>query len=265
MKPVYLDSVSVLGPGLPDWLSAQAIFDGRAGYSFEPTPAVNCGYLSPNVKRRTTLHMQVALHAAEKALAGAAIDPSDIELVFSSAEGDLGIADEIFRALVLPEKLVSPQKFQNVILNAAIGHLGIILKNRSSATSVSGGEYSFAVGLLQAATSVIIENRPVLYVAYDCVGPTHLDPRKSDSEPFSVGMLLSPTRGDRSIGSLQHALLSEWDDSRLDNPELEQVRCSIGAARSLPLLDAIARNTESAIMFPYCEASGLKVEFHPCQ
>ncbi|HVL02647.1 MAG TPA: beta-ketoacyl synthase chain length factor [Dongiaceae bacterium] len=264
MNPVYVEAVSVLGPGLPDWQAAQSILRGDESYTFGPTPSVSCAYLTPNIKRRTSLHMHVALQAAEKALTQTHFDPSDVELLFASAEGDLHIADEIFVALTQPEKQVSPQKFQNVILNAAVGHLGIILGNKASATSVTGGEYSFAVGLLQAAISVATEDRPVLFIAYDALGPGHLDPRTVNGEPFSVGLLLSPIKTDRSLSSLAIRLEDGEEETSMDEGVLEKVRTSLGAARSLPLLTAIANATTQAIALPYCERSRLNVELQPC-
>lgn len=264
MNPVYIEAVSILGPGFPDWESAQEIFCDRNEYNPEPTSTVNCSYLSANVKRRTTLHMQVALHAAEKALQQVNMNGADVELVFASNEGDLGIADEIFLALTEPEKIVSPQKFQNVILNAAIGHLGIILGNQHSATCVSGGEYSFAVGLLQAATSAVIENHPVLFVCYDALGPSRLDPRHV-SEPCSVAVLLSPSKSDYSLASMVPALSGDLRESVMTTDKLEKTRVSIGAARALPLLAAIARESNETVAMPYCEKSILGVEISICK
>ncbi|MFZ5602165.1 MAG: beta-ketoacyl synthase chain length factor [Pseudomonadota bacterium] len=264
MNPVYIEALSVLGPGLPDWITAQSILRGVESYQFSPTPPVSCGYLTPNIKRRTSLHMQVALQAAEKALKQSDLDPATIELVFASSEGDLNIADEIFAALTHPEKLVSPQKFQNVILNAAIGHLGIILGNKSSATSVSGGEYSFAVGLLQAAVSAAMENRPVLFVSYDALGPDHVDPRDASIEPFSVGVLLSPAQTQASIARMVPRLADGGEESAMDSEALEKVRTSIGAARSLPVLSAIATGKARSVSLPYCEKSCLNLELEPC-
>ena len=264
MNPVFIEALSVLGPGLPDWNTAQSILCGAEHYQHSPTPAISCGYLTPNIKRRTSLHMQIALQAAEKALKQSEFDPASVELVFASAEGDLNIADEIFVALTHPDKLVSPQKFQNVILNAAIGHLGIILGNKSSATSVSGGEYSFAVGLLQAAISVAMENRPVLFVSYDALGPAHVDPRDSGIEPFSVGILLSPAQSGASIARMVVRLEDAGEESTMDSAELERVRVSIGASRSLPVLSAIAAGNSQQVSLPYCEKSCLHLELEPC-
>lgn len=264
MNPVYIEAVSVLGPGLPDWETLQAVLGGRHAYTYERTPPVQCGYLTPNVKRRTTLHMHVAFHVAEKSLQQSGFSPQDIELVFASSDCDLGIADRIFSALSLPEKMVSPQNFQNVILNAAIGHLGIVLGNRASATSVTGGEYSFAVGLLQAATSVATENHPVLYVAYDVLGPEYLDIRDPGMHPFSVGMVLTPVQTPRSLVGFMLDLVEGEDETTLQPDTLESVRVSSGAARALPLLAAIAAETRDTLRLPYCERNLLNLELVPC-
>lgn len=265
MNPVYIDAVSILGPGFPDWATTQAILCEREAYAATPTPAVSCGYLSANVKRRTTLHMQVALHAAEKAMMQTDLNGTDVELIFASGEGDLGIADEIFSALTKPDKMVSPQKFQNVILNAAIGHLGIILGNQHSATSVSGGEYSFAVGLLQAAASVVMENHPVLFVCYDVLGPARLDPRQVGSEPCSIALLISPQASARTLARIVPTLTETGNETEMETESLEKARVSIGTARALPLLAALARESTDTIVMSYCERSNLSVEITSCQ
>lgn len=264
MSTIYIETVSILGPGFPNWPLTKKILSGRAPYHFTPTESVNCSYLKPNIKRRTTLHMQIALHVVEKIFEQSVVNPSSIELLLASSEGDLNIADEIFKALSLPDKLVLPQKFQNVILSAAIGHLGIILKNRSSATSVSGGEYSFPVGLLHAATCVTIEKHPVLFVAYDCLGPYYLDPRTTSSQPFSLAILLSPKKTTFSKAKLKMEVTEGKKETKMKSEILEQVRCSLGAARSLPLLEALSQNLNSTLLFKLCEKSQLNVEFVSC-
>lgn len=265
MNPVYVQAVSILGPGLPDWETTRSILRGEREYEPAATPAVSCTYLSPNVKRRTTRHMQIALHAAEKALQQTDLDPVTVELLFASADGDQGIADEILTALTKPEKMVSPQKFQNVILNAAIGHLGIILGNQQSATAISAGTYSFAAGLLHAATSAIVENHPVLFVCYDEVGTERTDPRDGDIEPASIALLLSPEASTQSIARLVARIEPGNDDTELSSAPLESLRKSLGTYRSLSFLAGLANLEGNAVRLPHCEKTVLTVELAPCQ
>ena len=43
MNPVYIEAVSVLGPGLPNWETLQAVLGGRHTFTYERTPPVQCG------------------------------------------------------------------------------------------------------------------------------------------------------------------------------------------------------------------------------
>ena len=63
--------------------------------------------------------------------------------------------------------LISPIKFHNSVHNAAAGYWSIGTGSLAPYTAISAFEYTFAAGLLEAATQVVCEHRPVLYVAFD--------------------------------------------------------------------------------------------------
>jgi hypothetical protein len=63
--------------------------------------------------------------------------------------------------------LLSPIKFHNSVHNAAAGYWSIGTGSYASYTALSAYGYTFAAGLLEAATQVACDARPVLYVAFD--------------------------------------------------------------------------------------------------
>ena len=112
-------------------------------------------------------------------------------------------------------------------------------------TSLCAYDGSFAVGLLEAATQCVVEQRPVLYVAYDMPYPEPLHGVRPIADQFAVAMLLQPARTQRSMAAFAFAL-SNASPSRMEHALLDDVCQNIPAARSLPLLEALALNDGSA-------------------
>lgn len=264
VKPLYIESVSVYGRGLPSWNESVAKLASPDDFTEEALGGIQCGFLSSSIKRRTTPHMQIAIYAAEQALQGQDANHENIELVFATSEGDLNIAHDICYALTLEDKPVSPQKFQNVILNAAAGHLGIIMKNTASATSVTGAFNSLAVGFLQAYTTAIAEEVPVLYVAYDAPSVLAINPDGDMMDPFSVGFLLKPYPSDKSLASLSLNIEEGEITRQIDNELLADISSRSSAAGSLPILVALAKKESANISLPYAENQVLNIEISPC-
>jgi hypothetical protein len=264
LKPLYIETISLYGPGLPSWQEAVHTLLAPETYREDITAPLQSTFLSSGIKRKTTQHMQLAIHAADKALEGTDTDLSNIELVFASSEGDLNIAHHICYSLTLEGKPVSPTKFQNVILNAAAGHLGILLKNTASATTVTAAAHSLAVGLLQSYTTSLTESAPILYVAYDAPALLKIDPYALPIDPFSVGFLLSPAPSERSIASIRLSLQDGTEITPIENASLSRVSARSSTARVLPLMIALARQQPETVALPYSHDQVLSVEVTPC-
>jgi len=254
----------VYGPGLPGWDESIPLLLAPETYNEDLVRPLQSTFLTSSIKRRTTQHMQLAIHAAEKALEGTGTDRSSIELVFATSEGDLDIAHHIFYSLTLEGKPVSPMKFQNVILNAAAGHLGILMKNTASATTVTAASNSLAVGLLQSYTTALTESLPILYVAYDAPSILKMDPKSKPIDPFAVSFLFRPEPSDRSIASIRLNLLDGTDSTPVDDPVLAQISKRSSAAGSLPLLIALAKKQRAMVALPYSNSQSLNIEVTPC-
>lgn len=264
-KPLYIEAVSLYGPGMPSWSEAKPLFSQPEVFCDETLAPMQSKFLVSGVKRRTTQHMHVAIYAAERALEEYDGDNENIELVFATSEGDLNIAHDICYALTLEDKPVSPQKFQNVILNAAVGHFGIITKNIASASSVTGATNSLAIGLLHSYASSMAEETPVLFVAYDAPSLLAINPNGEPLDPFSVGFIFRPYQTDKSIAAITMRQAEGRAMTRLANPLMERIATRTSSARALTLLSALANNESAEINLPYCENSVLTIEISPCQ
>lgn len=261
MNPLPIEAVSLYGPGLPSWQDAVPLLAEPERYREEAVPPLQTTFITSAVRRRTTPHMQIAIHAADKALEGTDIDRSNIELVFATTEGDLNISHNIFCSLTQETKSVSPTRFHNVILNAAAGHLGILTKNTAGATTVTAANYSMAVGLLQAYTTALVESIPVLFVAYDAPAILQLhNPGGTPMDPFAVGLLLNPRPAKAPLASIRMTLRDDIEATRIDAPALADVSRRSSAAGSLPLLMALASGQPSTVALPYSETQRLLVE-----
>lgn len=256
---MYLEGVSVLGPGLPDWETAAELLCAQERYKSEPEPAINLSALGSGTRRRTSEHMQVAIQAAGKIIEQFDVDQHTVKLILATTEVDLFIYDKISQSLCQESKPVSPQQFQNTILHAAASHLGIHLKNISGATTVTGAENSFAVGLLQTYAYVQAEQKDALFIAYDAPGPGIFGDEARDRSLFSVGMLFKASASSKTLRSLNLSLVEETHESSFEPVLLESLRNNSSAARSLPLLSAIANDTSCPINLPYSDQLKLQV------
>ena len=192
MKPVYLASAGVLGPGLPDWSTARDVLQGRATHADTPDPEPVPALLPANERRRSSAPARWALMVGSEALAAAGISPEDTAIVFSTCGGDGLITHQICEALAAQPPQMSPTRFHNSVHNAPAGYWSIFARSRAPSTTLCGYECSFAAGLLEAAAQVSAEQRPVLLVAYDLPYPEPIRALWSVARPFAAALLLTP-------------------------------------------------------------------------
>jgi hypothetical protein len=123
--------------------------------------------LAPTERRRAPDTVAVALEVASRACESAALPPAELASVFASTHGDLAISDYMCATLASTPTLISPIKFHNSVHNAAAGYWSIGTGSHATYTAISAFEHTFGTGLLETATQVACESRPVLYVAFD--------------------------------------------------------------------------------------------------
>ena len=189
---VAIEGVSFWASRLPGWETARAVMTGEQpppeAASTRPSPTL----LAPTERRRAPDTVAVALEVAARACEAAGRKPSDLPSVFASTHGDLAISDYMCSTLATTPALISPIKFHNSVHNAAAGYWSIGTGSLAPYTAISSYLYTFAEGLVEAATQVVCEQRPVLYVAFDIEAKGALATMASSRGLLGAALVLAP-------------------------------------------------------------------------
>jgi hypothetical protein len=122
---------------------------------------------------------------------------------------------------------------------------------------------SFGAGLLEALTQVAVARTPLLLLAYDTQYPEPLNAKRPIPDAFGVALVLAPNASAATLAKLT-AMLTDSDADRMSEPRLEEMRASIPAARSLPLLHKLARRESGRVTLDYLRHVRLALEVEPC-
>ncbi len=253
----WIDSIALIGPGLPDWASACALL--RAPHPFAPaaTVATLPPILPPAERRRTSLAVRIALAAGHQAVSESSFKAQEMGSVFTSSGGDGVTCHLICEALAQEDRRISPTHFHNSVHNAPSGYWGIAMQATSSSTSLCGHDASFAAGLLEAMVQVTTSGSPVILVAYDAPYPDPLRRCRPVADAFALALVLSPRPTANAGMRLSLALAGGFDvpePTQMTDAALEEMRLSIPTARALPLMQAIARREAGKVILEYLEA-----------
>jgi len=238
---IAIDAIGLAAPGLDSFKAAIGTLKGDEVYKRQDLPRYKPTLLPPNERRRATSLVRLAFQPAEEALEHSAHLPATLASVFATSGGDMEIVDQICRAVHLPDHPVSPTRFHNSVHNAAAGYWGIATGSRQPPTTLSAYDDSFLVGLREAAAMAIFDRVPVMLVAYDAVSAGPFNVSRSLLDPFGVALILNPQLSDKRLATLEITAASSGAvESTLQDTGLEALRLGNPAARSLPLLAAIA-------------------------
>ncbi|MCC7090716.1 MAG: beta-ketoacyl synthase chain length factor [Nitrosomonas sp.] len=239
----HVQSIAILGPGLPDWNVALSILDGEQRYQradFE-IPAVT--WLPATERRRVGKMVRLALTVGNAAVQAAAIDARQLATVFTSSSGDGDNCDAIFTTLAHTEKserFISPTRFHNSVHNAPAGYWSIANQCTLPSTSLCAYDASFAAGLVEACSQALWTGEPILLISSDVMYPYPLSDIRPIGSNFAVAMVLNPVVTDAALATLTLGYAAE-SETRMEMPELDELRLSNPSARCLPLLQAIAQ------------------------
>jgi beta-ketoacyl synthase-like protein len=260
--PLYVQSVGLLGPGLPDWRTGRDILRGARPYEIGASPQPNPDMLSPNERRRGAKSVRWAVAVAQEAVAASGLKAADIATVFTSSGGDGETMHCICEALAAPGREVSPTRFHNSVHNAAAGYWSIAAGSRRPSVSLCGYNASFAIGLLEAAVQASVERTAVLLVAYDLPYPQPLHSVRAIDEPLAVAVLLAPEPGASELARWRIALAPAAASTSLP-ASLVGICASNPVAQCLPLLVALARDAREQVRIDYLDDRQLVVEPAP--
>lgn len=199
---VAIEGVSFWASRLPGWDIARAVIQGQQTPPEASSPRPAPTLLAPTERRRAPDTVAVALEVAARACEAAGRKPSDMPSVFASTHGDLAISDYMCSTLATTPALISPIKFHNSVHNAAAGYWSIGTGSLAPYTAISAHHYTFGTGLLEAATQVVCEQRPVLYVAFDIEAKGALASMAPSRGLLGAAVVLAPIGQSKSQRSL---------------------------------------------------------------
>ena len=267
MIRVYVEGVGLAGPGLTGWRQGRSVLAGDEPYVSAPTVVAAPTQLPGAEGRRTGPPVRLALAVAHEAFAHAMRDAADAATVFTSSGGDGENVHAILEILASPCREVSPTRFHNSVHNAAAGYWSIAARSREPSTSLCGHDASFAAGLLDAAAQTAVERKPVALIAYDHPYPEPLHAKRPIGASFAAALILAPEAGAHAFAALDVEVTHAGSKrpTVAHDPGLEALRTSVPAARSIPLLAALARNATDAIELEYVGGARLTVGTVPCR
>lgn len=263
---VSIGGIGLLASGLVGWDAGREVLAGMRPYRPGVVPDPEAELLPPNERRRSSDCVRWAMQVAQEAIGRSGLDPREVPTVFASSGGEMGVFDKLCRALCLPDRMISPTLFHQSVHNTAAGYWGIATAGQQSSTALSCYDDSFAAGLLEAATVVCVEQRPVLLVAYDLVVPDPLSQARPITEGFAVALVLTLPLGDSSpVMRVRLETAHTGETAGLKDLELERVRQDNPAARSLLLLSAVASGGGRIVRFSLSDSQHLIVDLEPCR
>lgn len=263
---LYVNGISTLGTGLAGWAESRAVLAGESPLCEAAPPEPSAGVLPPNERRRSSQIVRWALHVAQEAMEQAEVDAHEVASVFASSDGETDVLDRLCTALAAPQRMISPTLFHHSVHNAASGYWGIATGSQQSSTVLACYDSSFCAALLEAAAYVHIEERPVLLVAYDLPPPPPLYAARPLGGGFAAALLLTRVPSPRNLAQIDLALTNNLSEetTSMDDARLEALRNGNQAARSLPLLAAIARQCETLVRLEYLEDQHVLIQVLPC-
>ena len=238
---LFVEGVGVLGSGLNGWPASQAILTGAAPWVDTALAIPPSDLLPPAERRRTGLPVKLALAVGYEAVAQSQRNAAELPAVFASSAGDGDNMHYIFDMLSQNGREVSPTRFHNSVHNAPSGYWSIATKSRAPTMSLACFDASFVAGLIEAATQTLASGNAVALIAYDTPYPQPLHATRPISTSFGVALVMVGNRTDRSLVELEITISRNSNASTaMADAGLEALRTGTPAARSLPLLAALA-------------------------
>lgn len=245
---------------------------------------------------------RVSSHPGLQPGSQAGVDTATLATVFTASSGDGANCNALCEALATPERLVSPTRFTNSVHNASAGYWHIATASRAPSTSLCAHDASFGAGLLEAVSQCVASGQPVLLVAADTPYPAPLSAVRPLPDSFAVALLIVPCDVPRDVrhgvpfdmprdSPFESPFESPFDLPRdlpfdaaharvmklatltvaltaapadpCTHAGLETLRSGIPAARSLPLLSALAAARPARVVVEYLAGLALQIDVDP--
>lgn len=260
---IHIEGVGLYGPGFAGWAQSAPVLRDEAAYEAGAALALPAPEaLPPAERRRVGLALKLSMAAGFDAVRHAGRDPARLPAVFSSTGGDCDNCHQILSTLASEDRAVSPTRFHNSVHNMPAGYWSIATGCMAPSTSLCAYDATFAAGLLEAATQSVCQGQPCLLVAFDTAYPEPLLSLRPIPHAVGVGLVIAPERTERTLASIT-LRLGRADASTLAEPALEALRRAVPAARSLPLLRALARQRAGQVVVEHLDDLSLIVDVQP--
>jgi hypothetical protein len=157
---------------------------------------------------------------------------------------------------------VSPTLFHNSVHNTPAGYWSIAADSRSATTSICAGSFTFAAGLLKAATIATLEGENVLFVGYDAPFPDPLARLSPFPGPLAVALILGPPSQRKHVSrfSLSLAKAGEGATSTVRTKSLGLLFEANPIGQCLPLFESIATQSADTVTLDYCDSMSLMIK-----
>jgi len=259
----YIDGIGLLGPGLSDWPSSQAVLLGQAPYQAQKTVLPSPLLLPAAERRRSGAIVKLTLATGLEAATAAGLDAASLPMVFSASGSDGENCHAICAMLASDDRQISPTRFHNSVHNAAAGYWSIATGAMTTSSVLCAFDACFGAGLLESLTQVLVDRTPCLLLACDTPYPEPLHSARPILDALGIALVLAPQRSARTLAQIT-LNLTDAPAERLEVAGLEQLRTGIPAARGLPLLRAIAQGQEQQVILDYLDTSRLAVSVTLC-
>ncbi|MDE2165104.1 MAG: beta-ketoacyl synthase chain length factor [Alphaproteobacteria bacterium] len=264
MIRVYIEGVGLRGPGLDGWAASLPVLSGAVAHVPAPVSVPPSALLPPNERRRAVQTVRLTLAVGAEAFAAAGRDAGETATIFTSSGGDGDTIHEILNVLASSNRELSPTRFHNSVHNTPAGYWGIATESRAPSSTLCCHDDSFAAGLLEAAAQATAERRAVTLIAYDVQYPEPLSLVRPIGAPFGVALVLTPVPTAAARAAVTLTLRPKCGvASAVASPTLEALRRTTPAARSLPLLAALARGVAAAVTLDYLGNLELALDVTP--
>ena len=258
---VAVEAVSFWSSRLPGWDIARAVIRGEQAPPETASPRPAPTLLAPTERRRAPDTVAIALEVAARACEASGRTPAELPSVFASTHGDLAISDYMCATLVSTPTLISPVKFHNSVHNAAAGYWSIGTGSLAPYTAISAYEYTFGTGLLEAATQVVCDNKPVLYVAFDIEAKGALSSMAPSRGLMGTALILAPVVQSEQRRSL--ILTTEVVAAVKITPPRSAAAALVAdnaLAPCLPLIEVLALSSPSTLCLALSRQMALHVQ-----
>jgi hypothetical protein len=138
------------------------------------------------------------------------------------------------------------------------------MQSLAPSTSLCAYDWSFAAGLIEASTQIVVGQDAALLISFDLPYPEPIHARRPILGMLGVALLLARDRSPQASASLDIQIMEQGlPPTPCADVQLERLRAENPTGRALPLLAALAAGQEAHIALDYVAGQTLRVRVTP--